>query len=58
MAAINVLLSFDKVKDLINNLPQETFKEGTELAGKKKKADEAIRQLEEFFLHIEERVKP
>jgi hypothetical protein len=49
MAAINVLLSFEKVKDLIHSLPQETFKQGTELAGKKKMADAAIRQLEEFF---------
>jgi hypothetical protein len=49
MAAINVLLSFEKVKDLINNLPEETFKQGTELAGKKEMADASIRRLEEFF---------
>jgi hypothetical protein len=49
MAAINVLLSFEKVKDLINSLPQETFKQGTELANKKKMADAAIRQIEVFF---------
>jgi len=49
MAAINVLLSFEKVKDLINSLPEGTFKQGTELANKKKMADAAMRQLDEFF---------
>lgn len=58
MAAINVLLSFDKVKDLINSLPEETFKQGTELAGKKEMADEAIRQLEEFFHILNEGQNP
>lgn len=49
ISAINVLLSFDRIKDLITSLPQETFKEGTELAKKKKMADAAMRQLEEFL---------
>jgi hypothetical protein len=49
MAAINVLLSFERVKDLINSLPEETFKQDTGLANKKKMADAAIRQIDEFF---------
>ena len=58
MAAINVLLSFAKVKDLINSLPEETFKQGTGLARKKEMADAAIRRLEEFFDILNEGQSP
>ena len=58
MAAINVLLSFEKVKDLVDSLPQETFKQGTGLPNKKKMANAAIQQLEEFFDILNEGKKP
>jgi hypothetical protein len=58
MAAINVLLSFDRIKDLINSLPRETFEKDTALAGKKEMADAAIRRLEEFFGILNEGQNP
>ena len=52
----NVRLCFEKIKDLINSLPQETFEEDTDLADKKKMADEAEDKIEEAQAILENAV--
>jgi len=49
MVNINIILSFKKVKELIESLPEEVFKGYADLKKKKEMADAAMLQLEGFL---------
>lgn len=49
MADINVILSFKKVKELLESIPGDVFNASPALAKRKKMADEAMLQLEGFL---------
>ncbi|MGD2090315.1 MAG: hypothetical protein PVH61_29330 [Candidatus Aminicenantes bacterium] len=47
-----VMFCFEKVKDLIKSLPEDTFRGNTKLATQKEMADAALGLLEKFFNNL------